>query len=388
MPELPATATASATEAGRPTTQPRQPISLATVSCFLGVLSLVAVLCFHFPDLLTSREFRAIYTEEFARTLLLAGIAAAFIAGTVAVLLDQHKRVALTGVCAATGAVLLGGSDVPFDGPISHTPYSLGLDWFVVALFFSALVFIPLEHQFARRPVAVFRKGWRTDAAYFFMSHVLVQFILIVVTATTSLVVDTAKVPHVQAWIGGLPFLAQFLLAVFVADAAQAGLHRCYHRIMVLWRFHAVHHSSPELDWLAGSRVHFVETVMTRSIVLLPLLFLGFSQSAVNAYAVLVGIQAVVAHANIGVRFGWLEYLIVLPRYHHWHHARHTDYWDRNYAIHLPVIDMLMGSFKLPRDGSWPEEYGVFKQESVPEGIVAQHLAPFRGERTYVDYVR
>ena len=351
------------------------------------LLSLVTVLCFHFPDLLTSREIRALYTEEFARTMLLVGVAAAFMSGTVAVLLDHHKRIALTGVGAATAAVLLGGSEVPFDGPINQTPYSLGLDWFVLALFFSALVFIPLEHQFNRRPVAVFRKGWRTDAAYFFMSHVLVQFILIVVTASTALVVASAKVPHVQAWVGDLPFLAQFLLAVFVADLAQASLHRCYHRIMVLWRFHAVHHSSPELDWLAGSRVHFVETVLTRSIILLPLLFFGFSQSAVNAYAVLVGIQAVVAHANIGIRFGFLEYLIVLPRYHHWHHARHMDYWDRNYAIHLPVIDMLMGSFKLPRDGSWPEEYGVFKRETVPQGIFAQHLAPFRGERTYDDYV-
>lgn len=363
------------------------PRFLATASCFLGVLSLVSVVCFHFPDLLTSREFRAVYTEDFARTLLLVGIALAFFTGTLAVLRDEQKRLAFTGVGTATAAVLLGGTDVPFGGPIRDTPYSLGLDWFVLALFFSALVFIPLEHHFARRPVAVFRPGWRTDAAYFFMSHVLVQLILILVTATTSVVIDSAKVPGVQAWIGGLPFLAAFLLAVFVADAAQAVLHRCYHRIMVLWRFHAVHHSSPELDWLAGSRVHFVETVLTRSIVLLPLLFLGFSQPVVNAYAVLVGIQAVVAHANLGIRFGWLEYVITLPRYHHWHHARHTDYWDRNYAIHLPVVDMLMGSFKLPRDGSWPEEYGVFKRESVPEGFVAQHVAPFRGERSYDDYV-
>ena len=371
----------------RLTALPRHPLFAASISCFLGVLSLVTVFCFHFPELLTSREFRAIYTEGFARTLLLIGLATAFATGTLAVLLNQHKRLALTGVCTATIAVLLGGADVQVAGPIRSTPYSLGLDWFVLSLFISALVFIPLEHQFARRQVPVFRPGWRTDAAYFFMSHVLVQFILIVVTASTTLVVATAKVPGVQAWIGALPFVAQFLLAVFVADLAQAFLHRCYHRIMVLWRFHAVHHSSPELDWLAGSRVHFVETVLTRSIVLLPLLFLGFSQSAVNAYAVLVGIQAVVAHANIGIRFGFLEYLIVLPRYHHWHHARHIDYWDRNYAIHLPVIDMLMGSFKLPRDGSWPEEYGVLKRETVPKGIVAQHLAPFRGERTYDDYV-
>ena len=365
----------------------RHPLFLAATSCFLGTLSLVAVLCFHFPDLLTSREFRAVYTEGFARTVLLIGLAVAFFTGTLAVLRDQHKRWAFAGVGSATLAVVLGGTTVSFGGPIRSTPYSLGLDWFVLALFVSALVFIPLEHHFARRPVPVFRPGWRTDAAYFFMSHVLVQLILIVVTTSTTLIVSSAKLPGVQSWIADLPFVVAFALAVFAADLAQATLHRCYHRIMVLWRFHAVHHSSPELDWLAGSRVHFVETVLTRSIVLLPLLFLGFSQATVNAYAVLVGIQAVVAHANIGIRFGWLEYLVVLPRYHHWHHARHTGYWDRNYAIHLPVVDMLMGSFKLPRDCSWPEEYGVFKRESVPEGFVAQHLAPFRSERTYDEYV-
>src|SRR5690606_34003723 len=167
------------------------------------------------------------------------------------------------------------------------------------------------------------------------------------------------------------------VLAVFVADAAQALVHRSYHRIMTLWRFHAVHHSSRELDWLAGSRIHTAETVLTRSVMLFPILVLGFEQAAVNAYIILVGLQAVVAHANIGVRFGWLEYLIVLPRYHHWHHARHKDYVDRNYAIHLPLVDMLMGTFKLPRDGSWPEEYGVMRLETVPNGFVAQHLMPF-----------
>ena len=54
------------------------------------------------------------------------------------------------------------------------------------------------------------------------------------------------------------------------------------------------------------------------------------------------------AHANLRINFGWLEYLLVTPRYHHWHHARELDYVDVNYAIHLPLIDMLMGTFKRP----------------------------------------
>lgn len=359
---------------------------LPRAACFLGVLSLLSVVCFHFPDLLTSREFRTVYSSEFARTLLLVGLIAAFVTGTVAVLRNQGRRVALVGVGAAALAVMLGGTGVQM-GTIRDTPYSLGLDWFILSLFFSALVFIPLEHYLARRQQPVFREGWRTDVTYFFLSHVLVQFVLIVVTASTTTVAAAVAIPQTKALVVGLPVWAQFLLAVFVADLAQATLHRAYHRISALWRFHAVHHSSRDLDWLAGSRVHLVETVLTRSIVLLPLMVLGFSTPAVNAYVILVGLQAVVAHANIDVRFGWLEYVLVLPRYHHWHHARHIDYWDRNYAIHLPLVDMLMGSFKLPRDGSWPEEYGVLRLESVPRGIVAQHLMPFQTKNEYDDYV-
>lgn len=352
----------------------------------LGVLSLLGVLCFRFPALLTSAELRAVYSTEFARGLLLFGLVATFALGVTAILRDQRRPLALTGLGAAALAVLLGGTRVEV-GQFERTPYSLGLDWFILSLFFSALVFVPLEHYLGRGKAAVLRPGWRTDATYFFASHVLVQFILIAVTASTTAVAAAVAVPGIRDAVATLPVVIQFGLAVFLADLAQAVLHRAYHRITTLWRFHAVHHSSRDLDWLAGSRVHLVETVVTRSTVVLPLFVLGFSTAIVNAYVILVGLQAVVAHADIRTRFGWLEYLLVLPRYHHWHHARHVDYWDRNYAIHLPLVDMLMGSFKLPRDGSWPEEYGVLKLETVPEGIVAQHLMPFQGSRTYEDHV-
>lgn len=359
----------------------------AYASALLGLLSVFGVVCFHFPELLTSREFRAVYNEGFARHLLLVGLVAAFILGTLAILRDRNRRIATVGVGSATLAVLLGGTNVQFDS-IGATPYSLGLDWFVISLFFSALVFVPLERYLGKRRVSPLRRGWRTDITYFFMSHVLVQFILILVTASTSTIAGLAVFPALKDAIQSLPVWGQFLIAVFVADLAQALLHRAYHNVPWLWRFHAVHHSSREMDWLAGSRIHFVEIVLTRSFVLLPLLVLGFSTPAVNAYVILVGLQAVVAHANIGVRFGWLEYLLVLPRYHHWHHARQQEYIDVNYAIHLPLIDMLMGTFKLPRDqAQWPEEYGVMKLETVPQGIVEQHLMPFRRRKTFDAFV-
>jgi sterol desaturase/sphingolipid hydroxylase (fatty acid hydroxylase superfamily) len=360
-------------------TTPRRSI-LAHASAFLGLSAVVGVLCFHFPQLLTSREFRNVYTEDFARQLLLVGLIAAFVMGTVAILRGHNRRVALLGVGSATLAVLLGGTDVRFD-PIGATPYSLGLDWFVISLFFSALVFVPLEKFLGRGDRMTLRPEWRTDLAYFFMSHVLVQFILILVTASTSTMAGLAASPDLQTAIQSLPVWLQFLLAVFCADLAQALLHRAYHNLPWLWRFHAVHHSSRHMDWLAGSRIHVVEIVLTRSAVLLPLIVLGFAPGAINAYVILVGLQAVLAHANLGLHFGWLEYLLVLPRYHHWHHAREPEYVDVNYAIHLPLVDMLMGTFKLPPRDLWPREYGVLKLETVPPGILAQHLMPFLGKK-------
>ena len=359
---------------------------MAHMSAGLGILSLMGVLCFHFPELLTSKEFRATYSETLARNLLLIGLIAAFAMGTLAILRNRNRRIALTGVISAALAVLLGGATVHFN-EIESTPYSLGLDWFVMSLFFSTIVFVPIERMLHVRNQSPLRPEWRTDLAYYFVGHILVQFILIAVTASTTtmdaLIASDAVKAAIQSW----PIWLQFILAVFVADVFQAGLHRIYHNVPFLWRFHAVHHSSRHMDWLAGSRIHLIEILLTRSVVLTPLVVLGFSAPAINGYVILVGVQAVLAHANLRINFGWLEYVLVTPRYHHWHHARHVDYMDVNYAIHLPVVDMLMGTFKRPPANVWPDEYGVMKLETVPTGIVAQTLMPLGGKKTFDDFV-
>ena len=368
------------------TTPKRHPSWLAHISAGLGLSALLGVLCFHFPELLTSRDFRAAYSETFARHLLLFGLVAAFLCGTFAILRGRDRRVAMLGVGSAALAVVLGGATVHFD-PIDSTPFSLGLDWFVISLFFSALVFIPIEKLMPVRAMGPLRKEWRTDLAYFFVAHVLVQFVLIAVTASTATIDALVASQTLKTAVQSLPIWLQFLLAVFVADLAQALLHRGYHNIPWLWRFHAVHHSSRNMDWLAGSRTHLLEVMLTRGVVLLPLVLLGFAPAAVNAYVILVGLQAVLAHANLRINFGWLEYLLVTPRYHHWHHARQADYIDVNYAIHLPLVDMLMGTFKLPPHGQWPAEYGVMKLDTVPRGFWAQALMPLSRRKRYPDYV-
>ena len=76
------------------------------------------------------------------------------------------------------------------------------------------------------------------------------------------------------------------------------------------------------MDWLAGSRQHIIELLITRTLVLAPIYVLGFSKEVIDAYIVIVGFQAVFNHANVSVRLGPLRYVIVTPNFHHWHHAR------------------------------------------------------------------
>ena len=345
------------------------------LSAALGICALLGVLCFRFPEWLTTAEFRAaLYSFAFVRALLWIGIAVAFCMGVLSYLLNEDKRLALIGIGTALLAVLLGAFSVT-ERPVADVPFSIGLDWFILAFIFSMLIFVPLEKTFAQKELRVLRPEWHTDLAYFAISHLLIQFFLLFTNAVHVYVLGWAQSQALTAFVVGWPVWVQFLACVLVADLFQAVTHRWYHQVPWLWKFHAVHHSSVHLDWLAGSRMHFVEALVTRTAVIVPLYLIGFSKPALDAYVVLVGVQAVFVHANVNWNFGWLSYLIVTPRYHHWHHSDDPAHANTNYAVHLPVIDMMLGSFKLP-PCAWPPTYGVIGGD-VPKGFVRQQLHPF-----------
>lgn len=130
------------------------------------------------------------------------------------------------------------------------------------------------------------------------------------------------------------------------------------------------------MDWLAGSRTHLVEIFITRAMVMVPLYVCGLSEAALNSYVILVGVQAVAIHANLGINFSPLRYILATPQFHHWHHAKDADYVDANYAVHLPLIDMMFGTYRCPK-GKWPDEYGIVSGEPPPSSW-NKLLHPFR----------
>ena len=52
---------------------------MAWIAAFLGVMSVLAVLAFHFPEYLTTPRLREVYSDSQVRTLLYAGMVLATI---------------------------------------------------------------------------------------------------------------------------------------------------------------------------------------------------------------------------------------------------------------------------------------------------------------------
>lgn len=352
-----------------------------TASVFLGAVSVLGVLAFWFPGVLTSAELRARYPVAWLRALLEVCIGAAFLLGALSLALRRRKALGLTGLALALAATLAGGGDVPLESGFEST-LTLGLDWFLLNLLLLALVFSPLERAFPLRPEQTsFRFGWTTDGVHFLVSHLAVQALAFATLLPATWLARAWQPEALQHAIRGQPLWLQAFEIVCVADVAQYWIHRAFHRVPLLWRFHAVHHSSRALDWLAGSRLHPLDAVATRALVLVPVFLLGFAQPALYAYLVLVSFHAVFIHANVRFRFGWLDRIVATPRGHHWHHA--VSPADKNFAVHLPVLDALFGTLHLPGD-AWPEAYGI-SGHPLPEGWWAQLAHPLQSARSRED---
>jgi sterol desaturase/sphingolipid hydroxylase (fatty acid hydroxylase superfamily) len=334
------------------------------------------VLCLLFPSLLTTPDARGHYPLGVVRFLIYAFLVAGFGLGTLSVLLRRAKALGLTALALATAATLLGGSGAAV-GDVDGAAGYLGLDWFILNVLVLALLFVPMERLFARLPSQpIFRPGWQTDLAHFAASHLLVQLTVLLTLAPATLFFAWAVRPGLQQAVQSQPLLLQFVEIVVVADLAEYAVHRTFHRVPWLWRFHEIHHSAQVMDWLAASRLHLVDIVVTRGLSFVPLYVLGFSTPAVYAYLVFVSFHAVFIHANVRFRGGWLERVLVMPRFHHWHHSAAPEATDKNFAVHMPWIDRVFGTYHLP-DDKWPDDYGI-AGDPVPEGYLAQLTDPFK----------
>jgi sterol desaturase/sphingolipid hydroxylase (fatty acid hydroxylase superfamily) len=118
-----------------------------------------------------------------------------------------------------------------------------------------------------------------------------------------------------------------------------------------------------------------IQFVLAAAFAFVPLYAMGFSPLALYGYLMFASIQGIAIHSNLRFDFGPLRYALVTPQFHHWHHTSQREWVDRNFAIHLPLIDWLFGTYHLP-SGVWPERYGI-EGNPVPDGWLRQLMHPF-----------
>ncbi|MEP6612505.1 MAG: sterol desaturase family protein [Mucilaginibacter sp.] len=345
------------------------------ISIFLAVLVLLGILCFRYPERLTTPEFREIYTAQSMQILMGAGIIASFFFAMLSVLFSKKIKLALIG-CGISGLAILLGALTVKGRSVSAANWHIGLDWMLLDLLLMTAIFIPLELFFPRnKSQTKFHEEWRTDLIYFVISHLFIQFFGIVTQKPAVLFFSWIGLDKVHAWVQGLPFIAALFLAFFSTDLFQYWAHRFFHTRVFLWRFHSIHHSTQNMDWLAGSRTHFMDIFITRAMTFMPLYVLGFSTTVFNVYIIFIAIHAVLIHANTRINFGFLKYIVTTPQYHHWHHCEDPKYYGHNFASVFPFIDIMFGTYYLPGK-KWPAGTGVH-EASYPKGFIKQSIYPF-----------
>lgn len=249
--------------------------------------------------------------------------------------------------------------------------------WLIVLV----AIFAPLEKFWALHRQKFFRKSFGVDLIYYFLSGLAPRLLLIVPLTLVAAAVHRFEPAGFYSWAAALPLALRMAAALIVGEIGGYWGHRWSHAIPFLWRFHAIHHSAEEMDWLVNSRAHPVDMVFTRFCALVPMYVLGLAQPMSNSLDLVPIIVSIAGtawgffiHSNIRLRLGPLEWIVSTPGFHHWHHTNDgPEVINKNFASMLPWVDWCFGTFYLP-GRQWPRKYGT--DTEVPADFVGQMLSP------------
>jgi sterol desaturase/sphingolipid hydroxylase (fatty acid hydroxylase superfamily) len=233
------------------------------------------------------------------------------------------------------------------------------------------------ERLAPERAQPIFRRGFATDCIYVAANLVLRVFFT---NTLATLLVSLGRRLFPDAAIGILstsPLWLQSVAVIVVLDFCFYWMHRAKHRWRWWWRLHETHHSSRDLDWLSSVRFHPLEKILDRVLYLAPLIVLGVGEQALLVLAVVDAAVANLAHANVRIRLGPLNYVLVTPELHRWHHASDPAAQRTNFGNNLSIFDWIFGTARLVRER--PRVFGL-DAPYPDEGFAAQFLWAFRRE--------
>lgn len=223
-------------------------------------------------------------------------------------------------------------------------------------------------------------RTWLTNVTYALLSpaaEVFGRSVTTIFVALCAVLMGREVEPALLKGFGPLARQPYWLIVaemIVLSDFIFYWTHRMAHRIPLLWRFHAVHHSTQHMHAMAALRVHPGESYAL-VINTLPLFALGFPLDALAAVAPISFLYALLIHSNLPFSARRLSYVVNSPSFHRWHHSLVYRGDGSNFAGFFPLFDRLFGSYYYPKEP--PEALGI-DDEHMPENYAAQMLYPFR----------
>ncbi|AOX00765.1 hypothetical protein BJP34_16115 [Moorena producens PAL-8-15-08-1] len=134
------------------------------------------------------------------------------------------------------------------------------------------------------------------------------------------------------------------LCSILLSDFLIWFSHILRHHIPAFWYFHAVHHSQTELNLFCGLRFHVIDTLITYTIVTVPMRAIGISLPSIILFRVIQQWYLRIYHSNLKLNYGWLKHVIITPQSHRIHHSIEPHHRDRNFGSVLFLWDYLFGT--------------------------------------------
>jgi sterol desaturase/sphingolipid hydroxylase (fatty acid hydroxylase superfamily) len=247
-----------------------------------------------------------------------------------------------------------------------------------------AIVFTVLTWFWACNPG---RPWWRkpdliTDVCYWLFIPVITRFLrigMLIVGAAVLFGITTADgliafYENGHGPLAALPLPAQMAIFLIGEDFLLYWTHRLFHG-RTLWKYHAVHHSSEELEWISAARFHPVNLFLGAVLADVVMLLIGISPNVFVVLGPITIAHSAFVHANLDWTLGPFKYVIATPVFHRWHHTAADRGGEKNFAATFPIIDILFGTFYMPA-GELPDRYGI-DDHTFPSSFGAQLVHPF-----------
>ena len=219
-----------------------------------------------------------------------------------------------------------------------------------------------------------------TDLIHAAISQILLPKVIeigiraLIVAVAVAFTTDT----YTGFWPRDINLLLQLAMALLITEFGRYWWHRATHKIPLLWRFHAIHHSSERLYWLNAGRFHPVDTAIAVFISVGILMLLGAGPEVIFIMSIWIAVHGLYQHCNVNLRLGPLNYIFSMAELHRWHHSLSIEKANHNYGSNIILWDIVFGTFYWPKGQEPSEAVGISEPSGFPQGYIGQILAPFR----------